>query len=340
MEPLQDEVSLVDILSIMIRKRKLWITITLVGTVLGLAISLPGLFRPGSLRSSTLYNSTTRAYIPDSKLGDSAAALASCGAAADLVAKDTGKDIRDDYLKNASATYDPKTHFLSVTAKAETEEEAKLLSDAGMKATAVLLDGQGQGYNRYIAETLDAQRRQLESEAATGRDIRSSEALHLASIARVARMEAEAYRDSMRLDPSDVSYLALNSLVQNRVATESLAIEAYARESGLGPTLGKDARATLAREVAALLVERIALYKTLASTDSQPLFVVDSSSREVTVAGFVFPAKKFILIVFASLFIGILVAFCANAWDHVREDPDSMAKLRAAWGKEKKTEGR
>jgi hypothetical protein len=331
-----DEVRFVDILSVFIAKRRLWIAITLIGAALGLLVSLSGLLRTGTKGDGSSYSSTTRAYVPESRMGDSAAALATCGAAADLVTKDVGKDVRKDYVKIVSAAYDPKTHFLSVTVKAGTEEEAKALSTAAVRATTVLLDGQGQGSNRYIAETLDAQRRQLENEAATGRDMRSSDELHLASIARVARMEAEAYRDSMRLDPSDISYLALNSLVQNRVATENLAIEAYARKLGVGPTLGRDARAALSREVAALLVERIALYKTLASADSQPLFVVDSTTKAVEAAGFSFPAKKFILIVFASLFIGILVAFCANAWDRIRNDPESMDKLRAAWGKEKK----
>ena len=55
-----DEVSLVDILSVFIAKRRLWIAITLIGAALGLLVSLSGLLKAGKGTDSS-YSSTTRA---------------------------------------------------------------------------------------------------------------------------------------------------------------------------------------------------------------------------------------------------------------------------------------
>lgn len=42
-------------------------------------------------------------------------------------------------------------------------------------------------------------------------------------------------------------------------------------------------------------------------------------------------SKTLVLVLFAGLFLGILLAFMANAWNSIKEDPEAMAKLRAAW---------
>jgi hypothetical protein len=42
-------------------------------------------------------------------------------------------------------------------------------------------------------------------------------------------------------------------------------------------------------------------------------------------------AKTLVLVFFAALFTGIFVAFMANAWARIKEDPEAMTKLRMAW---------
>ena len=42
-------------------------------------------------------------------------------------------------------------------------------------------------------------------------------------------------------------------------------------------------------------------------------------------------SKTLILAFFASLFVGILLAFVANAWAGIKNDPEAMEKLRSAW---------
>jgi uncharacterized protein involved in exopolysaccharide biosynthesis len=233
-----DEVSLVDLLAVLIRKRKVWIGITLLGVLIGCILFLVGRTAPPQNR--TTYTASVKALVvdpivsapgPDDKVpqsGNIAAAIATSGAAADLVAKAQGEEAAAQYRRSATAKYDEKTAVLEILVTSASSETAKSLAAAGAAATQQIF--------REVA----------------------------------------------------LRHYAPDSPKPNETALASLPAPAALPEFKI-----IDSKVT-------------SLYK--------PLYSV----------------KALILICFASLFLGLLAAFVANAWDRVKKDPDAMAKLQAA----------
>jgi|GEM_PF-4095057 len=57
--------------------------------------------------------------------------------------------------------------------------------------------------------------------------------------------------------------------------------------------------------------------------------IIDLKTQEAA-SGLMISTKKAIIIILAALFLGILAAFIADAWDNVRKDPEAMKKLEDA----------
>jgi uncharacterized protein involved in exopolysaccharide biosynthesis len=246
-----EEVSLVDLVAVLIKKRKLWIGITLLGAAVGLGFFVGGKYLPS--RSSTVYSASVKALVVDPIVqtagpgdkapasGNIAAAIATSGAAADLVAASKGGEAADQYRKSATAKFDEKTAVLEIDVTSSSAKSAAALAAAGAAAT--------QSIFREVAS-----------------------------------------RHFMPAEPTAPS----GGQPQTAVRPDFQALPEFK--------------------------------------------IIDSKVSATTSSSLLHSAKGLVLICFASLFIGLLAAFVANAWDRVKEDPEAMAKLRAARGAGKRRE--
>jgi hypothetical protein len=329
-----DEVSLVDLLAVIIKKRRLLISITIAGTVLGLLFSLSDVLKPSIRHPQKVYIATVEAFIDDAPMADSIVPLAKSDTCANFVTQKAGAEAGVDYKESVEASLDPKTRFLTITVKSKSENQALAAAHAGVDALSTIVTGAGGGTNKFIAGILQSKAIDFKAEANSVPSLYpATDGLRLAAFARLGHIEAQAYRDSIFSTPAQDNYafITLDSLVQNRAATESLALDDYAKSIGEDPKApSKKLSASLAREVALLLEERADLYRSLSVLPERPFSVVSSAVVPSLAGAFRFKAKTFLLAIFGSLFLGLLAAFAANAWDRVKEDPEAMAKLRAA----------
>lgn len=244
--PHDEGLGFVDLIVILIKKRRLWIGITLVGAAIGLGLLLGGKYLPSNV--STIYSASVKALVvdpiiqtagPGDKIfasGNIAAAIATSGAAADLVGKANGGDAAEQYRKSATAKFDEKTAVLEIDVISSSAKSAAELAAAGAEAT--------QSIFREVAS-------------------------------------------------------------RHFIPSEAKAPSGYQQQAPARPD-----------------VQALPEFK-----------VIDSKVTTMTNSSVFYTAKGLVLICFISLFIGIISAFVANGCDRVRDDPEAMAKLRAAKGR-------
>lgn len=231
----EDEVSLVDLLAALIRKRKLLFGFVLVGVVLSLMLFLGTRLSP-RFKLPLSYTASVSALVVDPLVqggpndknpasGNIAAAIATSGAAADLVGRSQGGAAASLYQSKASAQFDEKTAVLKIQMTASSSDEARALASAGAAATQTIF--------REVA--------------------------------------------TRHFQPT--------------------------------PPPGSEEGENLALPL--------------------PEFKIIDSKVTPNYHAF-YSVKLLVLICFAFLFCGILAAFAANAWDRLKEDPETVAKLRAA----------
>lgn len=327
----EDEVSLVDLLAVLVKKRRLWIGITLVGTFLGLVWGLSGIFDPKFHNPEKEYSATIKLFLSDFPGGDSMAALATSESCLSLMSKDLDPESVDAYKRSATAIFDPKTRFLIIAMRGKTEEGAKAEGLAAAKAIGYLLDMSGFNRTRMLADELERQAQAYRDEAKAVADpLPPTDAMRLVAYTRSTRIEAEAYRDNWTVSPNDQNYHILDNEVNNIQNAEKHALAALEASLGSG-VLSKRMEAGITLLMADLLDVRASFDKAMVAGPGQGSpTVVDSSVSLIPPLKYVFPMKRIILITLASLFIGILAAFCANAWDKIKADPEAMAKLKDA----------
>jgi hypothetical protein len=327
----EDEVSLVDLLAVLVKKRRLWIGITLVGTFLGLVWGLSGIFDPKFHNPEKEYSATIKLFLSDFPGGDSMAALVTSESCLSLMAKDLDPESVDAYRRSATANFDPKTRFLFINARGKTVEGAKAEGLAASTAIGYLLDMSGFSRTKVLAEALGRQAKAYRDEANSVTDpIPPTDAMRLVAYTRSTRIEAEAYRDSWTMASNDQNYHILDKEISNCKDAEKIALNALQASQGSG-VLAKRMEAGLALLVADLLDTRASFDKAMvAGPRPEAPTVVDVSVSQIPPLRYEFPMKRIILITLASLFIGILAAFCANAWDRIKADPEAMAKLKDA----------
>ena len=328
----EDEVSVVDLIAILVRWRRLWLSITVAGTLIGIAIGVFGALRAHSAESKAVFTATTRAMLYDFP-AETALALATSAASADLVAANLGAPAGDNYRNNARASIDANRLFLDISVSAGSARAAGEGAEAGMKALASLLESSARQRNRFIAEALDLQGRKLKAEASLTGIPAPTARLYVAAYAQSERIEAEAFRDSLGsiAEPQDEARAALDTLVRMRSSNERLALDAYATSfGGAQKELPREATAALAWEVSSMLDERAALYRALVPLPYAHLSIVNTSVAPEVGAPARSPLKTSLVAFFGSLIIGILAAFIVNALDRVRKDPEAMAKLKDA----------
>ena len=329
-----DEVKLVDYIAVLVRWRRLWISITIAGTAFGLALGLVGMLRGSVGPQMDVYKATTRSYLSDSSFAGRAMALAISQACADLVGVNLGTSAGDNYRKNATVDFDPDRNMLSISVKAESESAAINAAEAGSKAVSSLLEDSGHRRNRLIADALDDQASSLEAVAHSPFvPPLALEKLYFAAYAQSERIESEAYRNSLGpgFTQKDAAFIALDTLVRTRSVVERLALDAYAAALGSGDkAVRQEADGALAGEVSFMLKERAGLYRALISLPSVDLTIVGSNAVALAAVSFRSPVKTSVLWFILSLIVGIAAAFIVNAWQRLRNDPEAMEKLKDA----------
>jgi len=342
----QDEVSLVDIFAILLRKRKVWIGVTVVCTVIALGVYAFGRVAPKFSGQKPRFVSTVKAVIHNDRnlpapgtasiSGDTAVVLGSSQACVDLVAQKLGPDAAAEYHGNVSLSFDAKTQVLSVSVVAADAANAESEARAGLDGIRKLYLGSDGGSLASIADRLESEARRLM--AGSGKSGRSSsldDAMVAAARNRADLILAEAFLANpvpgiLKGDPLTAP---LAQLVEE-LRKENV----KALPGGLFGGVDQRAASTIDALAAEELLARADLIRAIAPSAPERVQFIDVATVPEVPRSM--SLKSVILAFFASLFVGILAAFCANAWDRIREDPESMARLRAAWKKDDKAGGK
>jgi hypothetical protein len=326
-----DEISLVDLLAVLIRKRKLWLGITAGGIVLALGFLLLGRIAPRLVGIEPSWSSSIRAFVLDAGSGQAAAALVTSGACTELVAAATNETLGAVYARNATAAWDEKSRIITLTVKAPSENDAASLAKAGFAGLNTLLQGSGPDRYRLMSDYLEDQ---VEITASADKTIDAPPEMEglvtIVALARSARIMTEVYISTM-VKPKgfdDPALIAVSDLVEKYWQIEYSAMATLVRTGG-GNSLSPQANLAVAEWTSRNLVGMSALFKSQPSEKDEVLRFLDQKTA-VAKGSTLIGGKGSILIIFASLFLGILLAFVSSAWDGIKADPVAMEKLRSA----------
>lgn len=332
-ETSEGEVSLVDILVVVLKKRRIILWTTILGLCLAVILGLgprlaPGLFAkaPAAQMSSRL-----KALVFEDGLGPVAVALAKSQSFKDALAKDLGVEKVSDSALGVS--FEPGTRTLTILGQGESASKATALAQGAYAQLIKMATPLGGKRYPALAQAIDAEASRL----ALGRRPETSQGneepkLKAAVAARAKRIVAEVYFrvSTSTMDPGDLAFKVQEAMVKSYVEVEKIALAELAGGELPPGALSQATAARLDYLVAVNLLAEARLYRSIPRSLEESFAIIGVEDASVPAKAPASPTKTLALGLFASLFLGLLLAFLSNAWDGIRADPAAMAKIKDA----------
>lgn len=328
-----DEISLVDIIVILIRKRRLIIGVTLLGTALALAVVLGPQYLPVGLRGNSPGAALLRVLVPNESIGQTAKAMIKTKAFEEAFGRSVADDRAGAGFDSLTVEYDNGSRVLRIKARGSNRPDTLEFVHAAYSALEEVLVIPVPGRYNAVAEYLSTEASNLfvgdYTESPVGRN--ESELIACAS-ATSKRMVAEAFSQIAinRKIPMDIALNMYAEMVAGYKAAESMALKALAANEKPAGALSQTTANRLNQLVIGDLLHEARLYRSIPLDYEHTLRVID---EEIITEESMTPAsilKRLVLSFTASLFLGLFSAFISNAWDRIRLDPVAMGKLKEA----------
>ncbi len=323
------EISFADLIIVAVRRRRVWLGITGIGILAAVGFFAYDRISP---KPSSIYTSAIRAVALDAANGPTASILVASGACAELIGRTAEPPIAPaDFRRAITTAYDKSRNILTITANATTAVDAKRFALAGYEGVRQLWPSYfGNGIALGIAQRLDAVVTETpKSQATSSMPTELWGSVSAAANARSMRILAEAYVAVAGNNLGVYSPIGLDGtiVVKASKSAEEIALAAVAARLGLShPSPAVEA------VISNLAIDNLStysgLYHSLAITNLESFRLLDQT--ESVVAQEAFSKKKVAIIVFASLALGLLVAFAMDSWDKIKANPTFAARLRAA----------
>lgn len=331
--PSDSEVSLVDILVVLLRKRRIILWTTGLGLVLALGLSLapriaPSLFGRVEAQQDS---STLKVLVLEDGLGPVTAALATSQSFKDALAKDQGPGAAGS--GDLSVSFDAGTRTLSIVARGASADKATGLVQAAFAQLSRLAAPLGGKRYSTLAQAIEAEASRL----ALGKrpelgSRQEAPRLAAAAAARAERILAEIHftASMSAMSATELAYKVQEAMVRAYRESEKAAILELAGTET--PSQSLDLL------VAAKLLSEAHLYRSIPRNPGESFSIIGVENVSVPSPAHNPPSlkKTLLLGLFASLFLGLLLAFISNAWDGIRTDPEAMEKIKGALGPQRK----
>jgi len=337
--PYENQAGLVDILAVLLRKRRIILWTTGLGLVLALSLNLaprvaPSLFGRVEAKQES---SSLRVLVLEDGLGPITASLATSQSFKDALEKDQGEGAADS--GKLSVSFDAGTKTLSIIARGASADKAAGLAQAAFAQLSRLAMPLGGKRYSILAQAMDAEASRLALGKRPEGDSRYEDSrLATAVAARANRIVAEIqFRASTStMDSNELAYKVQEAVVRTYQDAEKAAILELAQTEIPSGALSQNMSQRLDFLVAANLLSEAHLYRSI-SHGSEESFSIIGVAKGAAAGPAPFSLKKTLVLgFFASLFLGLLLAFISNAWDGIKADPAAMEKLKGALGPQKK----
>jgi hypothetical protein len=328
-----NEASIVDLLVVVMRKRRLIMGITALGLVLAAIFVLLGRFAPVVTKGDSAHSARLLVLAIEPDLGTAALAFSRGPSFEKAIEAAAGRPLTAEQLaKRVSVSLDEDRRTLIIIGKGRDAATAGKIAQAAYdNLERILGAASGDVYNS-VAAALRKESLSLARQLPRGNAYQDlSGKLLAAANATSQRILMEAYARSIatRSNEGDPIGIVLDSVLKTYQQLEAKAIDDLAADERPAGTLSKSTADRLDALVSSSLGDESRLFGSIVPAKSGTLVLMDSKIDEEMAQGSV--VKTLILALFASLFLGIILAFLSNSWDRIKADPASAARIESAW---------
>jgi hypothetical protein len=330
-----DEVSLVDSLAVIIRKRRLIAGVTALGLALAAIFVLLGHFAPVVTKGDAAHSARLYVLTLEPDLGNAAVAYSRSQSFEKAIEAAVGRPLSERQLAarvSISLADDGRT--LIIVGTGRDKETAEKVARAALDSIDRLSSVSGGTVADAVAHSLRDEALNLTRQVQGGNSYKDLSArLMAAADARSQRLLMETYVRAIDIDPhtnpGDPISFVFASIVRTCQELEAKATDDLAADEKPAGILSKATADRLNVLVSANLGNESRLFDEIPRRTIGGFALVDTKFDPETAQSS--SARTLVLAFFVSLFVGLILAFLSNAWDRIKADPDSVALLESAW---------